>query len=107
LIQKILLALNKTWERRTPIGQRIVATCISILSDLIKNGILSHLLISKILNKKYPNIIKTLLTNDADLVLQKAYITFIAMARYELEEFDLEKGRYYTNFNSPDLSEEN
>lgn len=29
------------------------------------------------------------------------------MARYELEEFDLEKGRYYTNFNSPDLSEEN
>ena len=50
---------------------------------------------------------KTLLTNDTDSVLQKAYITFIAMARYELEEFDLEKGRYYTNFNSPDLSEEN
>ena len=44
--------------------------------------------------------------NDTDLVLQKAYITFIAMARFELEEFDLEKGRYYTNFNSSGLSEE-
>ena len=29
------------------------------------------------------------------------------MSRYELEEFDLEKGRYFDNFNVPDLSEEN
>jgi hypothetical protein len=46
------------------------------------------------------------LESNTDIVLQKAYITFIAMARFELEEFDLEKGRYYTNFNSSTLSEE-
>ena len=87
------------------VEQRIVAICLAVLSDLIKHGILSHMLISKILNKKYSTILSNLLADDRiDQVLKTISIVFMANCRYELEDFDLHKGRYF-NFYEEELDD--
>ena len=53
---------------------------------------LEHLIISKILHKKYTRLFAELTDNNE---LSQVYLKFIGAARVQLEEFDLEKGRVY------------
>ena len=61
--------------------------CLTILNDQINNGLLEHLLIFKIITKKYPNLFANLLNLDQskdmriDEQLWKAYIKFLGTCR--------------------------
>ena len=54
--------------------------------------------ITKILYKKYANIFSFVKLDQADKLapcLLKVYVTFLGNCRFELEDFDLHKGRYF------------
>jgi dsRNA-specific ribonuclease len=65
---------------------------------LIKCGVLEHLIISKILRKKYPKIFEG--------ALSKTHVELLGNCRYELEEFELQLGRYYEFSKDEPLGEE-
>lgn len=82
---------------------KIAAVCLLILTDQVEAGLLEHIIISKILHKKYTRLFSKL---EIDNELSKVYIKFLGAARVQLEEFDLEKGRVYRFIDGETLTDQ-
>lgn len=65
------------------------------LSDMVVIGALEFSLTHRIIQKKFPDLIRSLEANNYSF----GYLEFLATARWELDEFELDK-KYFT-FSSP------
>ena len=86
-------------ELKTDTDTEVAGKCLSILSDLVKCGIIEHMLITRILVKKYPKMF------FVDNQLGPHWLAFLGNSRYQLEEFEIEKGRVY-RFEETQLTED-
>ena len=69
----------------------MVEMALGTLSDMVIIGALDFRLSHKILQKKFPDLIRSLEKNNFAL----GYLEFLATARWELDDFELDK-KFYT-----------